>query len=137
MRLNFSGPHGVLSEFSIGIINDAINLATLPSSGSIHVHLDKDCDLEVLDRAVEIFNLFEMNKLPQKQGVLLYVCIRSKQFAMIADAGITSKMVEGGWQEIIDNMTIYFKSGDLVKAILDGVESAGKKLQLFFPAERV
>ncbi len=103
------------------------------SSGEIRVHIDKDCDIAILDRAAEVFDLLEMHKTTLRNGVLICLNKRDKQFAIIGDAGINAIVPSEFWKETSDNMSIYFKSGDFVKGIIEGIESAGKKLRTHFP----
>ena len=133
MKSHVSGSESFLSETDELQIEEAITAAEKFTSGEIRVHIDNDCDIAILDRAVEVFDLLEMQKTEQRNGVLIYLSKREKQFAIIGDAGINKNVPTGFWKETSENMTIYFKSGDFVKGIIEGIESAAKKLQQYFP----
>jgi uncharacterized membrane protein len=133
LKLNIFGSHHLISNADELKIEEAVANAEKLTSGEIRVHIDKDCDIAIMDRAAEVFDILEMQKTAQRNGVLIYLSKREKQFAIIGDAGIHNKVPLGFWKETSDNMSIYFKSGDFTKGIIEGIESAGKKLQEYFP----
>jgi len=133
LNLNIFGSHVLLSLADQNLVEKAIETSELLTSGEIRVHVDKNCDIPILDRAAEVFDLLEMNKTELRNGVLIYLNKREKQFAIIGDLGINQVVPEGFWAETAENMAIYFKNGAFAKGIIEGVESAGKKLQHFFP----
>ena len=133
MKFHVFGSELLLSKADELKIEEAIAASEKLTSGEIRVHIDKNSDIPILDRAAEIFDLLEMHKTEQRNGVLIYLSKREKQFAIIGDIGINKVVPLGFWKETSDNMSIYFKSGDFAKGIIEGIESAGKKLQEFFP----
>lgn len=135
MRLRVFGLDYLLHHEDEVMIEKAIAEAEKITSGEIRVHLDRSCDIPILDRAAEVFTLLNMHETVQRNGVLIYLSKREKQFAIIGDAGINTKVPPGFWNETAENMSIYFKSGNYVKGILEGIESAGKELKKYFPVE--
>jgi uncharacterized membrane protein len=114
-------------------IKEAITVSEKLTSGEIRVHIDKSCDIDIFDRAAEVFNLLKMDQTELRNGVLIYLSKRERKFAIIGDSGINKVVEPGFWNETAENMSIYFKSGEFAKGILEGIESAGKKLQKYFP----
>jgi len=135
LKLRVLGTRHLLNRNGEILIESAIAQAEKITSGEIRVHIDKDCDIPVLDRAAEVFDLLQMNKTELRNGVLIYVSKRERQFAILGDIGINSKVPDSFWKETVDNMTIYFKNGDFTKGIIEGIESAGKQLQQYFPVK--
>jgi uncharacterized membrane protein len=133
LKLHLFGSGYLLSKADERKIEQAIADAEKLTSGEIRVHIDKDCDIAIMDRAVEIFDILEMQKTELRNAVLIYLSKRERQFAIIGDAGINKVVPLGFWDETVENMSIYFKSGDFAKGIIEGIESAGKKLVQFFP----
>ena len=71
-------------------IEQAIKEAELDTSGEIRVHIESKCTSDPLQRAVYIFNYLKMYNTQARNGVLIYVAVESRKFAIIGDAGILS-----------------------------------------------
>jgi uncharacterized membrane protein len=133
LNLRLFGLHRLLNKSDQEKIEKAIGDSEKMTSGEIRVHIDKSCDIDIFDRAAEVFSILKMEKTALRNGVLIYLSKRDRKFAIIGDAGINSVVEQGFWNETAENMSIYFKSGEFAKGIIEGIESAGKKLQKHFP----
>ncbi|MFO7829685.1 MAG: TPM domain-containing protein, partial [Bacteroidales bacterium] len=71
-------------------ITDAIKEAELNTSGEIRVHIEMDCKEDVLDRAAFMFEKLAMHKTELRNGVLFYLSIKDRKFAILGDAGINA-----------------------------------------------
>ena len=63
----------------------AIKEAELNTSGEIRVHIESKCASDPLQRAVYIFNYLKMYNTQARNGVLIYVAVESRKFAIIGD----------------------------------------------------
>jgi uncharacterized membrane protein len=111
----------------------AIEVAEKNTSGEIRVHLEKITDLPPLQRALEVFLMLEMNKTELRNGVLIYVAIESRKFAILGDEGIHTKVTENFWDAEKELMLSYFKKDEFSKGIELAILEVGKKLKEFFP----
>ena len=111
----------------------AIQRAEALTSGEIRVHLEEKSGGHVLDRAAKIFNQLKMHETAERNGVLIYLAIKDKQFAIIGDEGINKKVKENFWDEIKEVMQQEFIQGRFMQGIIYAVEQAGEKLRQFFP----
>lgn len=111
----------------------AIEQAELNTSGEIRVHIENHCKCDALDRAVQVFSKLKMNKTQSRNGVLLYLAIKDKQFAIIGDAGVNAKVESNFWDNTKSIMLNEFKSGNFCDGLVKGIGSAGEQLQVFFP----
>lgn len=112
---------------------DAIKEAELNTSGEICLHIDSTCKEDVLDRAAYIFEKLEMHKTALRNGVLFYLAVHDKKFAILGDAGINQKVPENFWNNIKNHMAGLFKNGDFTKGLSDGIKMAGEQLKIHFP----
>ena len=55
------------------LIQNSIKNAELDTSGEIRVHIEDECDEDVLDRAAFIFSKLKMDKTEQRNAVLFFV----------------------------------------------------------------
>lgn len=112
----------------------AIREAELQTSGEIRVHLEKKCPVnEALERAKVIFHELKMNNTKEKNGVLIYVAIEDKKFAICGDTGINAVVPDNFWQSTRDVMQSHFKSQKFKTGLVEGINSAGIQLKKFFP----
>ena len=111
----------------------AIRIAEMDTSGEIRLHLEESCGDDVLDRAADIFRKLEMHKTELRNGVLIYLAVKDRQFAIIGDVGINEKVPENFWDEIKEDMVANFKQGNFVKGLINAIETSGTELQHFFP----
>jgi len=117
-------------------IKNAIRAAELNTSGEVRVHIEKHCKEEVLDRAAYIFEKLEIHKTELRNGVLFYLAIEDRKFAILGDAGINQKVPENFWDEIKENMLTRFKEGNFTKGLSEGIMEAGKQLKTHFPYQQ-
>lgn len=111
----------------------AIETAELNTSGEVRVHLDDNCKGDVLDRAAYVFEKLEMHKTEQRNGVLFYLAVQDKKFAILGDAGINQKVPDNFWEEIKSEVIANFKKGDFAKGLSSGIVKAGEQLKAHFP----
>ena len=64
---------------------DAIKQAELNTSGEIRVHIENSAEGDVNKRAIEVFYLLKMNSTDLQNGVLIYVAVKDKTFAIYGD----------------------------------------------------
>lgn len=114
-------------------IKKAILNAELDTSGEIRVHIENDCEGEVLDRASFLFGKLNMDKTELHNGVLFYLAINSKKFAIIGDSGINKEVPEYFWEDIKASMAEKFSTGLYMEALIEGITTAGTKLKKHFP----
>lgn len=114
-------------------IKDAIVQAENGTSGEIRVHIEDTLKGDVLDQAAFIFKKLKMHETGQRNGVLIYLAVRSRKFAIIGDAGINSKVPEGFWDRIKEIMTEHFRNNRFTEGLVAGIAMTGEKLVEHFP----
>lgn len=114
-------------------ILESIKKAELNTSGEIRVHLENKCKGEVLDRAAYLFEKLKMHKTEKRNGVLFYLAIKDKKFAILGDAGINAVTPDDFWDSIKEQMLANFKEGKFTEGLAGGIEKAGIALKEHFP----
>jgi uncharacterized membrane protein len=97
------------------------------------VHIEKYCEGNVLDRAAYIFDKLEMHKTKTRNGVLFYLALEDRKFAVLGDIAINRVVPENFWEEIKSNLSVKFREGNYAQGIADGVIAAGNQLKEHFP----
>ena len=114
-------------------IKMAIAEAELNTSGEIRVHIEGVCSNNVLDRAAYVFEKLGMHKTEQRNGVLFYLAIDNRKFAILGDAGINKVTPDNFWENIKETMSIHFKENKFAKGLITGIKMTGEKLKTHFP----
>lgn len=114
-------------------IKAAIQEAEKQTSGEIRVCAEKHCPEEILDRAAWYFDELGMQKTAARNGVLIYIALSDRQFAIIGDAGINAVVGNEFWNETRDTMISWFKKGELAEGLIAGIRKAGLALREHFP----
>ena len=112
---------------------NAIAEAEKATSGEIRVHIETTSRTNVLDRSVWLFNKLGMSKTAEHNGVLFYLAVEDREFAIIGDSGINSAVPEGFWDEVRDHMEKRFRDGMFTEGLSEGIIMAGNQLKDKFP----
>jgi len=111
----------------------AIQKAEHATSGEIRVHLEESCHGEVLDRAAFLFESLGINQTAARNGVLIYIAVKDRKFAIIGDAGINAVVEEHYWDDVRHLMAEHFKRGEFMDGLVKAIERTGNKLRKHFP----
>lgn len=114
-------------------IKKSIAEAELNTSGEIRVHIEGLCRNDVLDRAAYVFEKLAMHKTEKRNGVLFYLAVKNRKFAILGDAGINKVTPNNFWENIKDTMSDYFKENKFAEGLITGIKMAGEKLKSHFP----
>jgi uncharacterized membrane protein len=114
-------------------ITSAVKKAETSTSGEIRVHIDNLCKEDVMDRAAWWFKKLEMHKTEQRNGVLFYLAVKDKKFAILGDAGINSATPDDFWDSIKEKMLEQFQDGTFAEGLSQGILMAGEALKVHFP----
>jgi len=111
----------------------AIHEAESKTSGEIRVHVEMSFKGDLLDRAATVFARLGMHKTELRNGVLFYLAIRKKQFAVLGDAGINRLVHPNFWDEIKSVMEFHFGKAEFAEGLSQGILKAGEQLRKHFP----
>lgn len=122
-------------ESDKNVILTAIREAESYTSVEIKIHVEMVCEIDVLDRASEVFSELDMHKTKLRNGVLIYLAVKDNTFAIIGDKGISEKIENLHWGEIKDHLTARFKAKEFVLGLTDGVRMIARQLMDYFPSD--
>jgi len=114
-------------------IVEAIRQAELNTSGEIRVHIESSVKDDPLTHAANVFHLLNMENTESRNGVLIYIAVKSKIFVIYGDKGINEVVPEGFWDSTKDIIQEHFKKGDFTTGIVEGIRKAGEQLKKYFP----
>ena len=120
-----------LSTFDEQEIIQAIAEAEKETSGEIRVHIEEHSDLPVLERAQEVFKTLNMHKTSARNGVLFYIGVKDRHFAIIGDDGIDKVVPYDFWESTKKKVIEHFKMHHFKQGIIAGILHTGKQLKTF------
>ncbi len=103
------------------------------TSGEIRLHVEDSCPIPVLQRAEEIFVKNGMHATAQQNGVLFYLAVKTKDFAVAGDSGIHANVTQQFWEDINKMVLQHFSEGKFAEGLCKGIELCGEQLQKYFP----
>lgn len=103
------------------------------TSGEIRVHIEAHTRLEPIERAKEVFQMLKMGNTKAENGVLIYLAVNDRKFAIYGGRGIDKVVPDDFWDSTRDAIQAQFKKNDFKQGIIDGILKAGKELRTHFP----
>ena len=114
-------------------IREAIMQAELDTSGEIRLHVVNRCRRDVLDCAAGWFEKLKMHRTEKRNGVLFYLAVKDRKFAILGDAGINAVTPDNFWDSIREQMLEYFSEEQFTEGLVKGIRLAGERLKEHFP----
>lgn len=111
----------------------AILEAEKNTSGEIRVHLEAHSKLDHMERAKEVFKLLKMDNTKQGNGVLIYVAVNDRKFAICGDQGINKVVPSDFWNSTKNIIGDEFKAGHFKDGIIKGILHSSEVLKHHFP----
>lgn len=111
----------------------AIRAAEAKTSGEIRVHLERRCAGDPLAAAASWFHRLKMDGTAERNGILFYLAVDERRFAIVGDAGIHEKVGDAFWQALRDKLTDAFAAGKPADGLVGAIEEAGGLLAAHFP----
>ncbi len=129
-------PKSFLTEEEKERIVLAIRKAEEKTSGEIRVYLGHEAKGDVINHAKKVFKKLGMAKTKHRNGILIFLALKNKRFAILGDKGIHEKVSADFWNQIASRLTKHFKEDRFADGIVEAILLAGDKLKAHFPHER-
>jgi uncharacterized membrane protein len=114
---------------------EAIRDAESKTSGEIRVHIERRCGGRPLPAAERWFTRLGMHATRERNGVLFYLAVDERQFAVVGDAGIHGKVGEAFWGKLRDDLHAAFSAGAFADGLVRAIHEAGERLAEHFPRQ--
>ncbi|MGD9549233.1 MAG: TPM domain-containing protein [Candidatus Krumholzibacteriia bacterium] len=114
----------------------AIGEAEELTSGEIRLYLERGVNDGAADpyaRARQVFAGLKMHETAERNGVLIYLAVRSRRFAIVGDEELHNRVGEGYWTGIRDLMAEEFADGRFTEGLVAAIAAIGEKLGRHFP----
>ncbi|GIU66077.1 TPM domain-containing protein [Candidatus Phycosocius spiralis] len=88
---------------------------------------------QVHQAALDQFVTQAMQETQARTGVLIYVSLKEKQAEIVADTGIYTKVDQGVWRDVIQDLVSAACAGDLAQGLVGAVAASATILAPHFP----
>jgi uncharacterized membrane protein len=112
----------------------AIAAAEKTTSGEIRVHVTRRKPDDIEARARQRFEKLGMTRTKGRNGVLVYVAPRARQFRVIGDIAIHDKVGDAFWSAVATELEASFRKGEFTEGVIAAVGRVGEVLAAHFPA---
>lgn len=89
-----------------------------------------------MEKGKILFSHLGMDRTARRNGVLLYLAVADRKFAILGDEGIHRAVPEKFWEEIAAGMGAFFSREEFCRGLTWGIEQIGHRLKEFFPWTR-
>jgi uncharacterized membrane protein len=114
----------------------AIARAEAGNTAEIRVHVSRRLfEPDARARALRLFDSFGMAHTRHRNAVLLYINLRRRRFAIVADRGATERLGHAYWDQLSRQLAEDLRSTDPERAIALAVGELGDRLREHFPEE--
>ncbi len=124
------------SKSEKGKIIQAIRDAEMQTSGEIRLHLERKAKEDILAHAQQEFERIGMTRTKYRNGVLIFIGIRSRRFAILGDEGIDRKVPAGFWNSVVEETAKAFREDRFADGLTGAIMKIGEKLREYFPYHR-
>jgi uncharacterized membrane protein len=112
---------------------EAIRAFEKRTSGEIRVHLSDRVRGDVMEAAQRVFEELGMTATRERNGVLFFVAVPSRRFAVLGDSGIDAAVREGFWSDCVARVRERFAEERYADGLVEGIRMAGEALAEVFP----
>ncbi|MCF8275853.1 MAG: TPM domain-containing protein [Flavobacteriales bacterium] len=124
------------TEARLAELDKAIKAAEKATSGEVRLYVEDKCKEDVMDRAAFLFGELKMHKTELRNGVLFYLAMTDRKFAILGDGGINAKVAADFWDQIKAEMLSRFKEEKFAEGLQKGISMAGEALSTHFPYQK-
>ncbi len=124
-----------LTKLEEAEVIETIRLAEQNTSGEIRIHLEKTSEQDAYERALDVFFELKMNETNLQNGVLIYVAVEDKKFAICGDKGINQVVSDDFWDNTKNIITQHFRANNFKQGLIEGITEAGLQLKKYFPLQ--
>jgi uncharacterized membrane protein len=106
------------------------------SSGEVRIHVTGRRIDDPLEAARRTFTSLGMAATERRNGVLVFLSLPSRKFAIVGDEGIDRVTPADYWENLRDTMTRRFAAGEYCEGLLEILDRVEAVLAEHFPYEK-
>jgi uncharacterized membrane protein len=125
----------VVHGIEVRAVEAAVRAAEAQTSGEIRVCIARFYFWGDVRRAAErAFGRLKMGRTRQRNGVLIFVAPRRRQFVVLGDVAINRLVPPTFWGEVAERLGAAFKAGERTAGLAAAIAEIGRALASHYPA---
>jgi uncharacterized membrane protein len=126
----------LLSRAEQDEVAQAIGRAEAGTSGEIKVHVETRCKggADAVARARALLHRLKLDRMPARNGVIVYVAVHDRRFAVVGDTALASPAWQARFEQAAQTLAGAFGRAAYREGLLAIVEELGRALAAEFPA---
>lgn len=116
-------------------ILESISQLERNSTGELRLYVEDKCRGNVHNRVMEIFANHGMQNTANRNAVLIYIAVRSRNIYIWGDEGIHARAGQSLWDQILVDLVADFKDGMYETGVIRAIDAIGVKLAEYFPPD--
>ncbi len=123
-----------VEKIEASLIVNAIKEAEINTSAEIRVHYTtKKSKTLLLNDAQQTFEALKMHETELRNGILIFLRLKTKEVAILGDIGIHKHVGNDFWEAVKEEIIATIKSSNITQGIIKGIQLSGKQLSIHFP----
>ncbi len=110
-----------------------IRAAEKKTACEIRLHVENRCWRHPIKRAQVVFRKIGMQRTEGQTGLLIYLSMKSRKYAIIGDSGISEKVESTFFEEVRNLMQPYFDEEKFCEGVCQGIRFCGDHLAPLIP----
>lgn len=128
-------PQSFFSKAQTLELQELIGVLEQNTSAELRIHIENSDNPNALERAAEVFQNLGMEKTKNRSGVLMYLNLRLRKFAIYVDSGLHELTGKVYWDKVCERMEMRFKKAEFLPAMSEALKEIGADLAKYFPIE--
>jgi len=124
-----------LRRLDVPAVERAIGRAETRTSGEIRVSVAGFFLGDGRQLAARAFRRLGMQATRHRNGVLLLIAPARRQFVILADEGIDSRVPGPFWAGVAQELSARFRAGDFTGGVVEAIDAIGGALASHYPAD--
>jgi uncharacterized membrane protein len=136
MKIGFlSKASTFLTDAEKAAVHAAIKDCEKGSSGELRVYIEGKCPMmDPLARAAQVFASYKMYNTPMRNGILIYVAHKHKEYAIYGDTACIAKFPKDFWAKQARALHYQFMEGQYEHGIVNCIARVKELFAQYFPA---
>jgi uncharacterized membrane protein len=126
----------ILSEEEKKLLVSLVKSTEENTSCEIKIHINDFCKGDALAKAIELITKLGLDRTKKRTGIILYLAVKDKKFAIAGDVGIHKILPDNTWHELKDEAIAFFKDEKYVEGFSHCLLKLAKVVEVKFPENK-
>ena len=127
----------VLSEEDKKLLVSLVKSTEENTSCEIKIHINDFCKGDALVKAIELIAKLGLDRTKNRTGIILYLAVKDKKFAIAGDVGIHKALPNNSWHDLKDEAISFFKDEKYMEGFVHCLQKLSMIVKATFPENKI